>query len=158
MKKLFAILTVLCLMCAACAAMADMKIPEWDSMPAAVIEDENTSVDDAAFEGEWVLDTAFLGTEYIDEQTLAGSFGFNFMPIRIAEGKITQDLQRENGEFVTLETAYTFEAGQLQGVDGSGVSFAVDLLEDGNIVLSVFLPGEGDAVTCLSLFLKHPAE
>ena len=35
---------------------------------------------------------------------------------------------------------------------------AVDLLEDGNIVMSVFYPGEGDEMVCLSLFLTHPAK
>jgi hypothetical protein len=34
----------------------------------------------------------------------------------------------------------------------------VELLEDGNIVMSVFYPGEGDEMVCLSLFLTHPAE
>ena len=79
------------------------------------------------------------------------------MPYVIGEGKIRQDLQNENGEFVTTEMPYTFEAGQLQGEDSKGRSFAVELLEDGNIVLSVFYPGEGDMVICLSVYLMHPA-
>ncbi len=158
MKKLTAILMALCLLCAACAAMADMEIPTWDSMPHVVIEDENTMVDEAAFQGEWVMNVAFAGTEYVTEQTLAGSFDFNFMPYFISEGMITQDEQNEYGEFVTVEMPYTFTAGQLQGKDGSGRDFAVELLEDGNIVMSVFFPGEEDAVICLSVFLVHPAE
>ena len=158
MKKLTAILMALCLLCAACAAMADMEIPTWDSMPHVVLEDENTTVDESAFEGEWVLNVAFAGTEYVDEQTLAGSYEYNFMPYLIADGKIMQDVQNEYGEFVTVEMPYTFEAGQLQGKDASGRDFAVELLEDGNIVMSVFFPGEGDAVICLSVFLTHPAE
>ena len=158
MKKLTAILLALCLMCAAGAALADMEIPSWESMPDVVLEDGNTTVDEAAFEGEWVLNVAFLDTVYIDLETLAGSFGFNFMPMRIAEGKITQDMQNENGEFTTEETEYTFEAGQLQGKDENGLDFVIELLTDGNIVMSVFVPGEGDAVSCLSLYLVHPAE
>lgn len=158
MKKLYAILMALCLLCAACAAMADMEIPDWDSMPMVVIEDEDTTVDEAAFEGEWVLNVAFFGTEYVDEQTLAGSYDYNFMPYRIAEGKILQDIQNEYGEFETLEMPYVFEAGQLQGTDGNGRDFAVELLEDGNIVMSVFIPGEDGAMECLSVFLMHPAE
>ena len=158
MKKIFAILMTLCLLCSACAALADMEIPLWSNMPGVVIEDENTTVDEAAFGGEWVLDTAFLNTEYISTETLADSFGFNFMPIRISEGKIMQDIQQENGEFVTAETAYTFDAGQLQATDGTGLEFVVELLENGNIVMSVFYPGEGDEMVCLSLFLTHPAE
>ena len=158
MKKFFAILATLCLLCASCAAMADMEIPTWDSMPDVIIEDDETTVDEAAFQGEWVLNVAFAGTEYVDEQTLAGKYDFNFMPYLIADGKIMQDVQNEFGEFTTVEMPYTFEAGQLQGKDSAGRDFAVELLEDGNIVMSVFFPGEGDTVICLSVFLMHPAE
>ena len=157
MKKLFAMLMALCLLFTACAAVADMEIPDWNKMPNAVIEDENTTVDEAAFQGEWVLNVAFAGTEYVDEQTLAGTYDYNFMPYMIADGKISQDYQNEYGEFVTMEAPYTFEAGQLQGTGSNGRTFAVDLLEDGNIVLSVFYAGESGAVTCLSVFLTHPA-
>ena len=158
MKKLFAILMSLCVLCAACTVLADMEIPTWDSMPKVVMEDENTTVDEAAFEGEWVLNVAFAGTEYVDEATLFDSYDFNFMPYRIAEGKVMQDIQNEYGEFSTVEMPYTFEAGQLQGQDASGRDFAVELLEDGNIVMSVFFPGEGDTMICLSVFLVHPTE
>ena len=158
MKKFFAILMTLCLMCAACAAMADMEIPDWNSMPGVVIEDDETIVEETAFEGEWVLDVAFAGTEYVDEQTLAGTYDFNFMPYIILDGKVMQDLQQENGEFVTVEMPYIFDAGQLQGTDGAGRSFVIELLDNGNIVMSVFFPGEGDAMVCLSVFMVHPAE
>ena len=158
MKKIVAFLMTLCLLCAACAAMADMEIPTFDSMPGVVLEDENTTVEEAAFQGEWVLRVAFAGEEYVDEQTLAGTYDFNFMPYRIAEGKILQDEQDENGEFHTVELPYVFEAGQLQGTDAQGRSFAVELLEDGSIVMSTFFPGEGDEVICLSVFLMHPVE
>lgn len=158
MKKLFAILMTLCLLCAACAALADIEPPTFDSMPGVVLEDENTTVDEAAFQGEWVLNVAFAGTEYVDESTLSETYDYNFMPYVIADGKVSQDIQQENGEFVTIEMPYTFEAGQLQGEDGSGRAFVVELLEDGNIVMSVFFPGEGDEVICLSVFLVHPAE
>ncbi|MBR3494728.1 MAG: hypothetical protein IKH38_04805 [Clostridia bacterium] len=158
MKKFFAILMTLCLLCAACTAMADLEIPTFDSMPGVVLEDGDTTVDEAAFEGNWVLRVAFAGEEYVDEQTLAGTYGFNFMPYRITKGMILQDLQDENGEFHTVEMPYTFEAGQLQGTDAEGRGFAVELLEDGNIVMSTFYPGAGDEVICLSVFLVHPAE
>ena len=68
------------------------------------------------------------------------------------------NIQDENGEFHTAEMECAFEAGELQGVDGTGIQFVIDLLEDDNIVLSVFLPGEGDEIQCLSCFLMHPAE
>ena len=158
MKKLFAILMALCMLCAAWPVLADMEIPTWASMPQVVVDDENTTVDEAAFEGEWVLNVAFAGTEYVDEATLFDSYDFNFMPYCIADGKVMQDIQNEYGEFNTLEMPYTFEAGQLLGKDASGRDFVVELLEDGNIVMSVFFPGEGDEVICLSVFMVHPAE
>lgn len=158
MKKMFAIMMALCLLCTGCTALADMEIPAWDSMPAVVIEDEETTVDEAAFAGEWVLNVAFADTEYVDEATLFDTYDYNFMPYVIGEGKITQDIESGEGEFETLEMPYTFQAGQLQGQDTNGRTFTVDLLEDGNIILSVFFAGEGDAVICLSVFLVHPAE
>jgi hypothetical protein len=158
MKKFVAILMTLCMLCGACCAMADMEIPTWDSMPGVVSEIENMTVDEAAFQGEWILDTAFLDTEYLGREELDESFGFNFMPICIADRRITQDVQNEFGEFVTLETSYEFEGGQIVGKDGRGQEFAIELLENGNIVLSVFYPEEGDTVKCLSLFLVHPVE
>ena len=158
MKKIFTILVTLSLLCAACAATADLETPDFDSMPAVVLEDEDTTVEEAAFEGEWVLKAAFAGREYVYDQTLAESYDFNFMPYVIGDGKITQDEQNEFGEFVKVEMPYTFEAGQLQGEDKDGRAFAVELLEDGNIVMSVLYPGEGDEMVCLSLFLTHPAE
>lgn len=157
MKKMIAILMALTLLCMSCAALADMGIPDWNTMPAVVIEDEDTTVQEASFEGEWVLNVAFADTVYVTPETLFDDYDFNFMPYVIGEGKIRQDLQNENGEIVTTETPYTFEAGQLQGEDSKGRSFAVELLEDGNIVLSVFYPGEGDTVICLSVYLMHPA-
>ena len=158
MKKIFAILTTLCLLCAACAAVADTEIPDFDKMPGAVIEDDETTVDEAVFQGEWVLDVAFAGTEYVDNETLSSTYGYDFAPIVIADGKVTKEIQNDNGEFYTVEMPYTFEAGQLQGTDENGRSFAIDPLEDGSIALAVFYPGEGDEVTCLTLFLVHPAE
>ena len=158
MKKLTAILMTLCLLFGACAAVADLIPPEWDSMPHVVLEDDDTTISEASYEGEWVLNVAFLSTEYIDEQTLSGTFGYNFMPYRIADGKIMQDLQQDNGEFTTVEYPYVFEAGQLQFTDNNGVDGAFELLEDGNIVMSLFYPGEGDTLRCLSVFLVHPAD
>ncbi len=158
MKKLTAVLTALALLCASCAATADMEIPDWNDMPLVVTDDGDTTVDEAAFEGEWVLNVAFADTVYVTPETLFDTYDFNFMPFVIGGGKITQDIENENGEFVTKEMPYTFEAGQLQGEDDKGRSFAVELLEDGNIVLSVFFPGEGETVVCLSVFLMHPAE
>ena len=158
MRKIIAILMALSLLCAVFAASADMEIPDWSSMPKVVAEDENTTVDEAAFKGEWVLNVAFADTEYVTPETLFDEFDFDFVPYFIGEGKITQDIQNEYGEFYTVEMPYVFETGQLLGTDGSGRDFVVELLEDGNIVISVFYPKADGTVTCLSVFLMHPAE
>ena len=156
MKKIFAVLMALCLLCASCAALADTETPTFDSMPAAVLEDDDTTVDEAVFQGEWILDAAFAGTDYISNETLLSTFDYDFVPLVIADGKITKEVQNENGEFSTVEIPYTFEAGQLQGTDEKGRSFAIDPLVDGSIALAVFYPGEGDEVICVTLFLVHP--
>ena len=158
MKKTAAILMTLVLLCASCAALADMEIPTWDSMPGVVIEDENTTVDEAAFKGEWVLNVAFAGTEYADDAALFDLYDFDFVPYCIGDGKVTKDVQNEYGEFITVEMPYVFQAGQLQGKDEDGRDFVFELLEDGNIVMSLFFPGEGDEVICLSVFMVHPEE
>ena len=156
MRKTIAILMALCLLCASCAALADTEAPTFDSLPLVVSEDENTTIEEADFEGEWVLSAAFLNREYLDPQTLAESIGFNFEPIVIGNGKIQQDVQQENGEFVTTETECTLDGSQLVGQDGTGLEFVFELLEDGNLAMSIFLPREGETVDCLSLYLVHP--
>lgn len=158
MKKVIAVLMTICLLCATFAAFADMEIPKFEEMPAVVIEDEDVTVDETAFYGEWKLNVAFFDTEYVDEQSLSADYGYNFMPYTISEGKVTQDWENENGEFVTEEATYKFEAGQLQCVDNEGNEFVIELLEDGNLVMSMFIAGQGEEIHCLSIFLIHPEE
>ena len=154
MKRILAILMTLCMACAAVGAGADTDIPDFDSMPNVVLEDEDTIVEETAFEGEWILSAAFVSTDYIDSATLADEFGINYLfPFTIADGKISQELQNEYGEFVTHEMTYVLEAGQLQAKTEDGRDFVVELLEDGNIVMSVFYPDEDGTVICVSLFM-----
>lgn len=158
MKKFASILMTLCLLCASCAALADTEPPVFSDMPGVVLEDENTTVDKAAFNGTWVLNAAFLVQDYLSPEKLDEDYHFGFEPIDIADGKLTREIQDDNGEFHTAELDLTFDCGQLSGEDGQGYSFVLELLEDGNIVLSVFIPGENDEMQCLSLFLQHPDE
>ena len=159
MKKLIASMTAAVMLCAGAAALADSEnYPTFGSFSPIIMEDENVTVDEKAFMGEWTLKAAFLGHEYVEDQTLAEKYSFNFMPFVITEGKISQDAELGDGEFTTVETPYVFEAGQLQGEDLYGYGFAVELEEDGNIVLSLFVPNEAGGMDCLSLFLVHPAE
>ena len=158
MKKITAILITLCLLCAAFAAVADIGTPVFEDMPSVIMEDENTTVDEAGFNGEWTLYVAFLGTEYITNEEIYEKFGYIFEPLVIADRKISKEVQNEFGEFTTVELPLTFESGQMWGVDGAGTEFVIEQLEDGNLVLSVFFPGEDGITQCLSLFLQHPTE
>ena len=45
-----------------------------------------------------------------------------------------------------------------QHVPNLDAEYVFELLEDGNIVMSVFFPGEGEVKNCLSVYLVHPAE
>ena len=85
MKKIIAILMALSLLCAVFAASADMEAPDWFSMPKVVAEDKDTTVDEAAFAGDWVLNVAFANTEYVTPEALVDEFDFNFMPYCIGE-------------------------------------------------------------------------
>ena len=158
MKKIASILMALCLLCASCAALADTETPVFGNMHAIVLEDDNTTVNESAFNGTWTLKAAFLGEDYLSAEKLEEKFHFGFEPITIADGKLSKEVQDDNGEFHKVETALTFENGELNGKDGEGYSFVFDLLEDNNILLSVFIPAEGGEMQCLSMFLQHPAE
>ena len=157
MKKIASILMALCLLCASCAALADTETPVFGNMPTIVLEDDTTTVDEAAFNGTWTPNAAFLGEDYLSPEKLDEKFHFGFEPVTIADRKLSKEVQDENGEFHKVETALTFENGELTGKDGEGYSFVFDLLEDNNILLSIFIPGEGGEMQCLSVFLQHPA-
>ena len=156
MKKLLSVLLTLCLLCTAAAALAEAT-PTLSDMPDVVIEDENTTVELSAFNGIWDLDLAFVGELYVDLETLATTYGLTVPPIRIEDGSFFY--YDDNGEGGAVERGYacTFEAGQLQG-EADGINFCFDTLVNGNIVMSMFLPGEGDEVICVSLFMVHPEE
>ena len=79
MKKTIAVLTVLVLLCAACAAFADMVIPTMADMPGVIIEDGETVVEEAAFEGTWVLNAAFDTEGYVDSEKLFNKYNFNYL-------------------------------------------------------------------------------
>ena len=83
--------------------------------------------------------------------------GITVPTIRIEDGKLYFLSEDGNGGTTEKEYACAFEAGQLQG-ESDGISFCFDTLVDGNIVMSYFLPGEGEEVICVSLFMVHPAE
>lgn len=156
MKKLFSVLMALCLFCAAVSALAD-AVPSFVDMPAVVVEDDTTTVELSAFNGTWVVDKIFVNTVYTEPENLRDAIGINVpMTIRIDNGSFYYD--EDNGEGGTDNKGYacTFEAGQLQG-EPEGVSICFDTLVDGNILMTVFVPGENEQMNEASFFLV-PAE
>ena len=159
MKKFIAaMLIAVTMLTVGTAALAETEKPTFGSFaPIVVLADlDDTRVNENSFNGEWVLKAAFLGQDYVDNETLASKYHFNFAPFTIGDGKIKQEVKQENGEVKTQELSYTFESGQLQGVTADGVDFAVDLQEDGNIILAFMFKDETNEPVCLSLFLVHP--
>ena len=79
----------------------------------------------------------------------------NIHPMRIADGKLYINYADEEGEHETSQE-YTLENNQLLVRDDVGTEALFEKLEDGNLVMSMFLDGEGDARICVSFFLVHP--
>ena len=151
MKKLISVMMALCLLCTAAAALAD-AVPSFEDMPYPVVEDDNTTVELSAFNGTWVADKTFVDTVYVDAETLKTTFGVTIPTITIEDGSFFYD--EDNGEGGTVNRGYacTFQAGQLQG-EAEGINYCFDTLEDGNIMMTMFLPGEGDKQTEVEIFL-----
>ena len=154
MKKLFSILMALCLLCTAAAALADDAVPSFDDMPGVIIAENDVELTDADFEGEWAMDTVFYGTTYLSPEEVEAN-GLAIRPIRIADGKVYSKFEDEDGEHET-STDYTIESNQLLFSSGDGLDFVIEKLVDGNIAMNIFLPGEGDTLIDISIFMVHP--
>ena len=153
MKKLFSILTALCLLCAAAAALAE-EAPSWDDMPLVVTVEEGVELTDADFEGDWVVDKVFLDTVYLTPEQVEEN-NLAIPPLRIAGGQVITIITDAEGEH-EAPGAYTLENNQLLFTDGEGIEAVIEKLEDGNIVLTVFVPKEDETVTNVSFFMVHP--
>ena len=154
MKKLFTGLMALCLLCTAAAALAEAEAPTIGSMPLVVTVEEGTELTDADFEGEWVLDTVFFNETYLTPAEVEEN-GLAIHPIRIAEGKVFTSFTDEEGEHET-SVEYKLENNQVLFTDSEGIEAVIEKLEDGNIVMSLFVPGEGETPNCVSFFMVHP--
>jgi len=155
MKKLISVLMALCLLCTAAAALAEALT--LDQMPAVVTVDEGVELTDADFEGDWVADKVFFNETYLTPEQVV-EYGFNIRPIRIAEGKVINIVTDDEGEQHEAAEEYTLENNQILFTDGQGLDCVFEKLEDGNIVMSVFVTGEDETVNCVSFFMVHPAE
>ncbi len=156
MKKLIAILMTLCLMATTVALAGAESAPTLADMPLVVSADD-VELTVADFEGSWKPSKIFYGQTYVTpEEAVYG--GAMIHPFRIADGKMYMDVEVEDGVVQTAEMDIAVEANQIQATDGSGLDFVIEKLVDGNIVLSVFVPGENDALNCLSIFMVPDVE
>ena len=127
MKKTIAILMALCLLCASCAALADTEAPTFDSLPLVVSEDENTTIEEADFEGD-----ILGGYDEGDEITVVGAEG---------EWYIVE----YNGEKGYVYSKYLKSAGASTGSTGSSSESS----EDSDSEYSKYgrlVDGDGDPV------------
>ena len=154
MKKLFSVLMVLCLLCTAVAALAEEAAPTWEDMPRVVTLDEGVELTDADFEGDWIVDKVFIDNMYLTPEEVEAN-GLNIPPIRIADGQIINIVTDEQGEHEAAEK-YTLDSNQIQFMDGEGVEAVIDKLEDGNIVLTIFIPREDGTNSNAAFYMVHP--
>ena len=154
MKKLFSVLIALCLLCTAVAAMAEEAAPTWEDMPRVVTLDEGVELTDADFEGDWIVDKVFIDNVYLTPEEVEAN-GLNIPPIRIADGQIINIVTDEQGEHEAAEK-YTLDSNQIQFTDGEGIEAVIDKLEDGNIVLTIFIPREDGTNSNAAFYMVHP--
>ena len=145
MKKMIVILMTLCLLCSA-AALAET--PKFGDMPGLLVMDD-------FFKGTWVAGTVFAGENYVDPDKLASVYGVSVPAVTIDEDEhlVIFEGTNENGEAVREEYPYAIENSQLECQDNDGRIFVFELLEDYNICLSLFVPGEGEETMCISIFM-----
>ena len=154
MKKLFSVLMALCLLCTAVAALAEEAAPTWEDMPRVVTLDEGVELTDADFEGDWIVDKVFIDNVYLTPEEVEAN-GLNIPPIRIADGQIINIVTDEQGEHEAAEK-YTLDSNQIQFTDGEGIEAVIDKLEDGNIVLTIFIPREDGTNSNAAFYMVHP--
>ena len=145
MKKIITVLVTLCLLCSA-AAMAEA--PKFADMPSMVLLD-------SFFEGIWDADTAFAGEVYIDLGDLGRDYSI-YIPtviINADEKLVIFEGESDYGEFFREEYPYTLENSQLECEDDEGKTYVFELLEDGNICLTTFVPGEGEGMLAITVFM-----
>ena len=154
MKKLISVLTALCLLCTAAATLAEAETLTIDKMPMVVTVEEGVELTDADFEGEWIMDKVFYNEFYVTPE-IAEETGLTIRPMRIADGMIYITSTDAEGDH-EMSQAYELENNQLLFTDGEGLDAVLEKLEDGNIVMSIFFPGENDTTDCVSFFMVHP--
>ena len=145
---------VLCLLCTVVAVLAEEAAPTWEDMPRVVTLDEGVELTDADFEGDWIVDKVFIDNVYLTPEEVEAN-GLNIPPIRIADGQIINIVTDEQGEHEAAEK-YTLDSNQIQFTDGEGIEAVIDKLEDGNIVLTIFIPREDGTNSNAAFYMVHP--
>ena len=105
---------------------------------------------------DWNVDKVFLNETYLTPEEVEAN-GLLIRPIRVADGKV-YNLPFE-GEVLEklVSTDYTLESNQLLfSSDEEGIEAVLEKLTDGNVALTLFIPGEGETVTCVTYFMVHP--
>jgi len=145
MKKIIAVLMALCMLCSA-AALAEA--PKFEDMPSMVILD-------SFFEGTWDAGTAFAGEGYIDLGDLGREYSIYIPTVTINadERLVIFEGESDYGEFFREEYPYTLDNSQLECEDDEGRTYVFELLEDGNICLTTFVPGEGEGMLAITVFM-----
>ena len=145
MKKMMLMLMALCLMCSG-TALAD--IPKFEDMPAMILLD-------SFFEGTWVGTAAFAGETYVDFDTLADIYGITVPVVTIREQDrlVIFEGTDETGAAFREEYPYSLENSQLECQDEEGQVVVFELLEDRNIVMNMFVPGENEGMIDISIFM-----
>ena len=145
MKKILVILMTLCLLCSATALAETPKI---EDMPSMVLLD-------SFFEGTWDAGTAFAGEVYIDLGDLGREYSIYIPTVTISadERLVIFEGESDYGEFYRKEYPYILDNSQLECEDDEGRTYVFELLADGTICMSTFVPGEEEGMLAITVFM-----
>ena len=152
MKKILVVMTALCLLCSA-AAMAET--PKFEDMPSMVVLD-------SFFAGTWDAGPAFANQVYVDLGDLGREYSLYIPTVTINadERLVIFEGESDYGEFFREEYPYILENSQLECQDDEGQIFVFELLEDGSICMSMFVPAvnEGGTIAITVFMVRADAE
>ena len=117
--------------------------------------EEGLELTDADFEGDWIVDKVFFDTVYMTPEEVEEN-GFAIRPLHIADGQIFNIVTDKEGEH-EAPGEYTLENNQLLFTDGEGIEAVIEKLEDGNIVLNIFIPREDETMSNWSVKKSIPS-
>lgn len=160
MKKMIALLTVLSLLFVCFSVLAEETDISFDDMPGSLYdEDPDAVIEESAFEGSWVPGTVFVGPDYYTLEELASEYRVNAPSVTIAGGKVTIEVLNSKGKVIKNTSSYEFEDGMLFCPDEkTGQSITFDLLVDGTVLMTQYVPDGDDELKSVSFFLVRAEE